>query len=429
MRTIKIGREKTNDLVVNDASVSREHARITVDNGVYKLRDLGSTNGTFVNGKQITGEVILQPSDQVKVGNRVIDWMTFAMKPEQPVASRRTPKNRPAGKSNRKVLGIAGLGVLATAVIAGIVLLITNSKVDVYDEYKSASVLIVTQWAYQVTSGSNTIGVFVVKPDEQGQMKMEQYNGQNAMVCTGTGFFVSNDGKIITNQHVAYPWTVMDKSNQDFIALNVKLTLDQMMAQKPKDEEGKQQVMMANLLSKGEIKVTGMPVNIGFIMDNMNLNSFNELIPCYQIAYAGRDEELSVDFPDLALIQTNSKTTPPAVKKVVDLTSAVTDRTKIKEGQEVFLIGFPRGFTFAFTRDGYHVNCQDGKISQKKGEVLFGHNASSLGGASGSPMYDKKGRLVGINNSSWSENGQETHGYAGAVYAIYAVDLFNQHNY
>lgn len=429
MRTIKIGREKTNDLVVNDASVSREHARITVDNGVYKLRDLGSTNGTFVNGKKITGEVILQPSDQVKVGNHVIDWISFAMKPEQPVAPKKTPKGRPTGKSNRKPLGMAGLGVLAAAVITGIVLLITNSKVDVYDEYKSASVLIVTRWAYQVTSGSNTIGAYVVTQDEQGQTKVEQFNGQNAMFCTGTGFFVSSDGKIITNQHVAYPWTVMDKSNQDLIALNVKLFLDQMMAQKPTDEKGKQQVQMAMILSKGDIKVTGMPVAIGFAMDNMNLTSFNELTPCYQIAYAGREMEPSVDFPDLALIQTNSKTTPPSVKKVVDLNAAVTDRTKIKEGQDVYLIGFPRGFGFAFTRDGIHVNCQDGKISQKKGEVLFGHNASSLGGASGSPMYDKKGRLVGINNSGAVTNGQETQGYAGAVYATYAVELFNKHIY
>lgn len=63
-----IGRREGNDLVLPDASVSREHASIeqTAD-GTYRLRDLGSRNGTLLNGEAVT-EADLADGDCLKVG-------------------------------------------------------------------------------------------------------------------------------------------------------------------------------------------------------------------------------------------------------------------------------------------------------------------------------------------------------------------------
>lgn len=63
-----IGREHDCQLRPNSESVSRHHCVFTVDEYTVRLRDLGSTNGTFVNDDQIRGQVVLQSGDKVTVG-------------------------------------------------------------------------------------------------------------------------------------------------------------------------------------------------------------------------------------------------------------------------------------------------------------------------------------------------------------------------
>jgi pSer/pThr/pTyr-binding forkhead associated (FHA) protein len=66
--TTRIGRALDNDIVVTDASVSRHHATIETSNGSYRLRDLGSQNGTFVGGERIT-EASLGNGAAVRIGD------------------------------------------------------------------------------------------------------------------------------------------------------------------------------------------------------------------------------------------------------------------------------------------------------------------------------------------------------------------------
>ncbi|MEM8737743.1 MAG: FHA domain-containing protein [Planctomycetota bacterium] len=62
-----IGR-RDGDIVVNDSRVSRRHAEVSVQNGVWVVRDLGSSNGTWVNGEKIAGLCELEEGDRLQVG-------------------------------------------------------------------------------------------------------------------------------------------------------------------------------------------------------------------------------------------------------------------------------------------------------------------------------------------------------------------------
>ena len=64
---ISLGRAPDNDVAINDVTASQYHARIFTYFYVSYIEDLNSTNGTFVNGKQITKH-ILRPGDVVALG-------------------------------------------------------------------------------------------------------------------------------------------------------------------------------------------------------------------------------------------------------------------------------------------------------------------------------------------------------------------------
>jgi hypothetical protein len=65
-----IGRSPENDIYLDgDTTVSKNHAKITEQNGHFRLVDLGSTNGTRLNGKAVRSAVLLQPNDEIQFGD------------------------------------------------------------------------------------------------------------------------------------------------------------------------------------------------------------------------------------------------------------------------------------------------------------------------------------------------------------------------
>ena len=139
---ITIGRDLSNDLVINDAELSRHHSRLTRQGTRYVIEDLGSTNGTFVNSSRVSGQYTLNAGDLVNFGDTVTmlfegmpteaaatmigSVATSGMTGEQPRApvasytpppppqsiSAPEPLNVAAPKSNRGMI-IAGVGCLA----------------------------------------------------------------------------------------------------------------------------------------------------------------------------------------------------------------------------------------------------------------------------------------------------------------------------
>jgi hypothetical protein len=68
---VTIGRDIGNTIVINDPEVSRRHARLTAQAGGYVLEDLGSTNGTFVDGQRLMGPHMLRPGETIMLGEKI----------------------------------------------------------------------------------------------------------------------------------------------------------------------------------------------------------------------------------------------------------------------------------------------------------------------------------------------------------------------
>lgn len=67
-----IGRDPDAALWIDHPSVSRRHARVVVEDGKVKLEDLGSKNGTLLNGKRIRGSHLLADGDEIQIGRQTM---------------------------------------------------------------------------------------------------------------------------------------------------------------------------------------------------------------------------------------------------------------------------------------------------------------------------------------------------------------------
>ncbi|MEU0039694.1 MULTISPECIES: DUF1707 and FHA domain-containing protein [unclassified Streptomyces] len=65
---LRIGRDPASGLRLNHETVSRIHAELSRQGGLWVLRDLGSTNGTTVNGRRVIGAAVVQDGDQIGFG-------------------------------------------------------------------------------------------------------------------------------------------------------------------------------------------------------------------------------------------------------------------------------------------------------------------------------------------------------------------------
>jgi len=129
---LTVGRLGDNDVQVEDASVSSHHGEIELGEGSAVLRDLGSTNGTFLNGEQVTGEHPLAEGDEIYFGSVRTIFMEQAVEAPPPALGVATMDASGGGRPDnfhymsplarpqpgKDVLGVAawacaGFGVLA----------------------------------------------------------------------------------------------------------------------------------------------------------------------------------------------------------------------------------------------------------------------------------------------------------------------------
>lgn len=132
---LTVGRLSDNEVQLEEGSVSSRHAEIVLQGDGAVLRDLNSTNGTFLNSEQVTGEVNIKRGDEIHFGNvRAVFEEPPAVPPAEIPAPEATTeesalgRGRPDGFRNMSPLpkkdapkdilaivawGCAGLGLLA----------------------------------------------------------------------------------------------------------------------------------------------------------------------------------------------------------------------------------------------------------------------------------------------------------------------------
>lgn len=170
---IRIGRAPDNDLVLNDANVSREHALLKVEGPSLVLVDLGSRNGCVVNGKRAGQRTVLNLGDELRIGP--FTWRVGRAAPEAaaPAWTAAKPQRQPQKSSNRTLLYAigAGIAVLAIAVAAYFAFL------------KPRGLITDSEAQRRALAGA----VFLYNPETES---------------TGSGSVVDANGLVLTNYHV-----------------------------------------------------------------------------------------------------------------------------------------------------------------------------------------------------------------------------------
>ena len=81
-KTVVVGRDEGCGVRLNTSEVSRQHCTLCVAGDEIRVKDLGSSNGTFINDQEVTGESVLKPGDVLRIGP-----MQFQMETQRPELS------------------------------------------------------------------------------------------------------------------------------------------------------------------------------------------------------------------------------------------------------------------------------------------------------------------------------------------------------
>lgn len=411
-RIISIGSHEANEVVLKGSLVSRFHATIRqMEDGKWYICD-HSVNGTTVNGKSLPkGKYVpLKAGDEISCAGIPI---------ENPVPGKKA------------AWLYAGISIAVVCVAALVVLGLHFIKRSLSDEqligmYEHSVGLIVTNYHFEVSCGTLPIGV-LPDPDSYNAAKGEyeeplydefviegdyivEYDGTNSMLSTGTGFFVGNSGALVTNRHVARPWE-MDKIDYGTSAVTIKKAAEDYFRAKLTalyEEKGLKEA----LPYISQVEVRGVVDNMVIVPNGKYFNSHN-VVSCTEIACSSENEDLAV--VKILTDQLPVNVTPVPLHKIVPV--------EPKKGAHVMTIGFPMGVDILDNLEKTEIQAHttSGSISRNDNKYVFGFDAVSSPGASGSPVFDKYGNLIGVLNSGYIN----TQGFNFGVRSEYVVAMLN----
>lgn len=307
---------------------------------------------------------------------------------------------------------------------------------SIFEKYKSGVVLIVSQYYYEIDADGHTFYYCPTSDDKILFAKEDAIN--NLSMSTGTGFIISENGEIITNNHVVnhkdedYKIFVVDLYENLKSGIFQQITQYNDTIQNIQSEyysyseymhEIEKETLKRNYLRALEEKSN--LVDMFRQLENTDLSKLNSKLVIHHLGIAYNDTHVTqVDDlqecvviktsedpkVDLAMIQTKTKTfniAPKAIFNFKDNNPNIAAnpekhserdiKNPVKINEDVYMIGFNKGFVIASTKQGIKSQFTSGKISQENdGERLL-YTIPTLEGSSGSPIVDKWGNLVGVN--------------------------------
>ena len=418
-----IGSHFNNDIQISGGTVSRYHATVKVgrDNKVYIVDH--SKNGTTVDGQKIT------PNNpyRIKKSSAVVCGGV-------PVNLKTTPIQWPS-EAWKTILGAVAAVLLVFGIGFGIYKLIDNmggNKEDdkeLYARYNHSVVMLMGIYHYEVSIGDLNLEALnatlppaariptKLLPSQNNYIDVSSFSSKQLIealdkkgVYGGTGFFISNDGQLITNLHVVKPWLFNGEGER----------LQRMFARwftghvAYLNRLGRTTIYNAYL---SEVKVTGVLDYValiphGEVFDADNINK------CRVIS-AGDDTN-----KDVALVQTVSKRLPTSDCTIVNVKDSIDISDEaLTVGGHIYTLGFPllTSLQDQQNENGIQLLARGGSITQILNEYQFGFDAASFGGASGSPIFNDEGMLVGILNAGVNS----TQGFNYGVKAKYIKELLD----
>lgn len=398
-----IGTSMRNDIQIAGNTASRYHATLKIDRkGKAFLQD-HSKNGSTINGERLNpGQTRqIKRGDAIVCGGVPVNLAQFI------------PSNNLS-----KIIGIAAtIAILVVGGWAAWKYIPWNNTITpvTTQAMENASACVYGGYYYEINVKDDPFkNVIKGWPDKwymgigsNGKLQVNtSTDGLSPLGYTGTAFFISKDGEMGTNRHIAVPWEYRDADDEE----NIR----QQMEKARQATSGNLYELLAYNVMTGALsaddanawlrryqnsplEISGKHAFFGIGLTGSKVNNQIDLQQAQVIAESGDPKK------DVALIRLNSRKTPDYIVKmgaIYDIEKARVDERSLKpQDEELTITGYPMGETVANeTFDGKELRptIHKASLSKTPDDNQIQIQAVGIGGQSGSPVIDKSHRLVGV---------------------------------